>query len=658
MSIKPFTAELILGSIKAFGALVRILPLSMSLGVGRFIGLLGYYCDGRHRALAYANIKTAFAHSKKPSEIKRIVKKVFQNYGQNLIELLRLPLITPANVERYVDIQGKEHIMNSLKGGKGVIFLAMHFGSWELVNPVCSSLGPYNVIVNPQDRFAKLDHLLNSYRRASGSVVLERGFGTRDLIKSLQNNQIVGMVVDQGGKGGALVKYFGRQASMSVGAIRLGLKWGVPICFSVIIREKSGRHRLVIHPPLDLIKTGDTEKDVVKNLETIVRLMEDYITRYPAEYMWFYKIWKYSKEATVLVVSDGKAGHLNQSKAMAQELNVALQERGIEVENKIVDIKFKSPLAAKMISFLSFLSHPRFCQGRLRYLKWFLTKETFLKIVSLKSDFVISCGSSVAGVNFILSKDHGAKSICILKPGILSFRRFDMVVLPQHDEITNQGRIKNIVMTQGAPNMVTREYLSTQVEELTQEFPQIAARRQLKIGVLIGGPAKHDVLSEPLIKMVIHQVREAAEKIDADIFLTTSRRTPHAIESLITREFKGCKRCQVLIIANEKNFPSAVGGILGASDIVVVSGDSISMVSEAATAGKNTIVFNVKKKKHLGGRKDRHVLFLEKLSSQGFIFLAQEREICETICEMAKNKLKTRMLNDRSVLLEAARRFI
>ena len=218
-------------SVRLFGLIIRILPTSWALAVGRFIGLMAYTFDVKRKTQVYANLKVAFAESKFPREIKRISKDCFQRYGQNLIELFRLPLITtPESFRDTVEIEGKEHIQEALKLGKGVILLAMHFGSWEIASFSFAKLGhPYKVIVKPQKKYSRMDELLNSYRTCGGQVVLSRGMGTRDLLKSLKNNEIIGMVVDQGGRDGALVPFFGRKASMSDGALRIGLRHGMRV---------------------------------------------------------------------------------------------------------------------------------------------------------------------------------------------------------------------------------------------------------------------------------------------------------------------------------------------------------------------------------------------------------------------------------------------
>ena len=333
------------------------------------------------------------------------------------------------------------------------------------------------------------------------------------------------MVVDQGGRDGVLVPFFGRQASMSVGAIRMGLKLNVPLCFSVIIRQNGAQHRVVIHKALELVNTGNLEQDIVTNLNKITKLMEHYISEYPEEYMWFYKIWKYSKETTVVVLSDKKTGHLRQSEFVAKDIQKALSERQIESKIKIIEIVYKNTFSEKACSLMSAMLPSFLYQGRLHFLKNFLTDESFSKIMAVKADFFISCGSSIAGINKFLSKDHNAKSVIVLKPGLLKYNSFDLLVLPQHD-FSNKGKIPdNAVIYKIAPNSITKKYLNEQTELLFERYSHLRNNVRFKIGIFIGGHTKKLFLSEQQIKIMIHQVKEIAQELNADILVTTSRRT-------------------------------------------------------------------------------------------------------------------------------------
>ncbi len=644
--------------VRAFGVFVRRLPISAALWIGRMIGTLGYCVSIKHKSVAYANIKIAFAANKKPSEIKRIVKNLFQNYGQNLIELLRLPLLKPS-AQKYIRFEGEQHIHGALKQGKGLILLAMHFGSWELTSAVGKMLHfPYRLFANPQKRFSKLDELLNSYRMAAGADVITRGRGTREFIETLRRNEAVGMVVDQGGRDGVLVKFFGRLASMSVGAIRIALKYDVPICFAVIHREKGPFHKIIVTPPLTLKKTGDVENDILVNLEMIVKIMEEYIQQYPAEYMWFYKIWKYSKEAKTIILSDGKAGHLRQSEAVAAVLDKALSERGIVSSTEIIPIQFRSRTASFLAVVCCLLSRPFSIPGRMRYLKWFLARESFLKMAHVKADYVISCGSSLAPINFFAASDYRAKNISVLTPGILGFRRFNLVILPRHDVGGKENLNGRAAVTEGALNLIDEKYLKDQAGALLEEFPRLQGSSHLKIGVLLGGETKNYTFTEAQAKKLAEALKISAKELNALLLITTSRRTPVLIEKLLKAEFEKDLHCPVLVLANERNIPEAVGGILGLSDIVVVSGESISMVSEAASSGKKVLVFPLMKKEGARNKEAKHDRFIEGLRAQGYIVLAAVDELPGHIAQAAEQQGPLKVLKDREKILENIRTII
>ena len=669
-SLKEYIILLV---VKTFGFLIRCLPLPAALGLGRFIGLMGYCLDRKHRRQAYLNLRIALSQEKTPEQFNIILKELFKNYAQNFIELFRLPSLTPAKFKNLVKIEGEEYIAESLKKGKGLILLAMHSGGWEMANLTCAMLGyPYKVIVNPQRKYSRLHDLLNSYRSCAGSIVLMRGVGTRDFIKTLQNNEVIGMVGDQGGKDGVFIPFLGRNAPFSSGAVRIALKWGVPICFSIIIRKPGGHHHLIIHKPLELINTGDLERDVSANLSQISRQMEGYIRRDPCEYMWFYKAWKYSKDVNILILTDGRTGHLRQSQMAASSLQTLLAEKGITARIHSARAAFRSRKKAVTFSLLSLAAFPVVYLRRWSLLKNFLTAESFQEISGIKAEFIISCGSSLAALNQVLSQDQNAKSIVIQKPGFLSMRRFNLVILPQHDTLNLEKYFKKdnpagsivscgrtqIAATYGAVNLVNPAYLQEQTQILLNHFSHLKNKYKVRLGVFVGGDSRDMYLSEQQIRVLIDQLKEAAEQMNADILLTTSRRTSSRIEQLLQRAFKKDPRCPLFITVAQNDVPEAVGGILGLADILIVSGDSISMISEAASSGKPAIVFSPKMRHSFLGKRSKHKLFVDKLSAQGFIFSADVKQLAQAVYDISKNKIQTKPLEDWKIVQEGLTRIL
>ena len=631
-----------------------ILPAGLIAWLGRIMGNIGFYLDKKHRAIAYTNVRIAFGDTKNIKELNRIVKGSFQNFAQNLFELLRLPIIDSKYVDRFVKIEGKEFIDRAIQKQKGLILLAVHFGSWELANAVCAiSNYPYKLVVREQAKFRRLNSLLNSYRQLKKCEIISRGDQTRDIIRALKNNEIAVMVIDQGGKDGTPIKFFNKTASTHTGPLRLALKFDIPVIMSFIIREKGEQHRIVLHP-LHLEKTGDLGQDIRTNLRNIIQITEEMICKYPEQYLWFYKIWKYSNERLLVILTDGKIGHLRQSQAVSKIILNELSQRKLDVQIKTIQIKFKNNFSKLIVNLSSrFFCREDFC-GHIRYLKYFLEQDSFNNLIEASADFVVSCGSSIAPVNLFLSKETRAKSIVILRPGLLNPKRFNLAIIPKHD---SPPKVKNIAETDGAVNLINEEYLKEQSELFIKRFPFLKPNNKKRLGIFIGGETKNYTISDKLTGIIIEQIKSVSERLDLEILLTTSRRTSRQIDRLLRNSLANYSRCRLLVIANENNFPEAVGGILGLSQIIAISADSISMVSEAASSGKAVVVFRSNLKKNSRPNL-RHEKFLDNLLRKEHIVLVEPEEITETIEDIIKNNKTTNILKDSQIITEAIRQVL
>ena len=107
-----------------------------------------------------------------------------------------------------------------------------------------------------------------------------------------------------------------------------------------------------------------------------------------------------------------------------------------------------------------------------------------------------------------------------------------------------------------------------------------------------------------------------------------------------------------MVIANEKNIPSAVGGILGLSSVAVVSPESISMISEAANSGKYVVVFQQP------GLGRRHRLFLENLEAKKIIYLCAVDKLAGEITRLLREKPAVRKTEDNAAVRAAIGKLI
>jgi mitochondrial fission protein ELM1 len=169
----------------------------------------------------------------------------------------------------------------------------------------------------------------------------------------------------------------------------------------------------------------------------------------------------------------------------------------------------------------------------------------------------------------------------------------------------------------------------------------------LYIGLLIGGDSKKFILAKERVAEAIKQVKSAAEKLNADILITTSRRTSKEVEAVVKEGFRGYPRAKLVIIANEKNIPEAVGGILGLSSMVVSSPESISMISEAVSSNKYVLVFKA------AGLSQKHQRFLDNFARNKYIYLTQAGGLGNKIEEIWHGKPKVFAPKDRQIIKQA-----
>jgi mitochondrial fission protein ELM1 len=107
-----------------------------------------------------------------------------------------------------------------------------------------------------------------------------------------------------------------------------------------------------------------------------------------------------------------------------------------------------------------------------------------------------------------------------------------------------------------------------------------------------------------------------------------------------------------LVIANRNNHPDALGGILGLSDIIVSSPESISMISEAVCAGKYVVVFDSV------DLSAKHRRFLDNFNRRGYIYLKPVEEISGCIQRLLKERPAVKLPVDALMVDEGSRKIL
>jgi mitochondrial fission protein ELM1 len=207
-------------------------------------------------------------------------------------------------------------------------------------------------------------------------------------------------------------------------------------------------------------------------------------------------------------------------------------------------------------------------------------------------------------------------------------------------------------VTDGAFNTIEESYLKEMSERLVQTTDHRLKTTDLYVGLLLGGDTKKFRLDVNTVREVIRQIKSAAEKQDINILATTSRRTPAAIEKLAREELGDYPRCKLLVIANEKNIPGVVYGILGLSGFIITSPESISMVCEAASSKKYALVFRAQ------GLSKKHLRLLEDFAAKKYIYLAEAHNIGNQIEKLWQTRPAIFSLRNNPAAVEEIKKLI
>jgi len=243
----------------------------------------------------------------------------------------------------------------------------------------------------------------------------------------------------------------------------------------------------------------------------------------------------------ILILSDGRMGHLNQSIAFARHLGKAYD---------IVEVRFKNKFL-KTVSYLFDILGIK-------------SKVLFHTQVNKEYEMVVGAGSTTYYAVKVLAAAMQAKSITMMLPKGYRFD-FDTIFAQSHDKPPKQDNIIEIP--------ANFSYI---------EPKGLYAAKRKSIGIVIGGDNKiYTMLKEKLQTQLDFIVKHYQ---GYEIAITTSPRTSETIERLIeSYHFE----YEVIYSENPIN---PIPDFLDLCETVFITGDSTSMISEAVAYGESNVV--------------------------------------------------------------------
>ena len=261
-----------------------------------------------------------------------------------------------------------------------------------------------------------------------------------------------------------------------------------------------------------------------------------------------------------LLLTEGMHGMISQVEGMAKALNA-------EYIHKIVKLSFPWNLIPPKFTPISQI----------------VLKDKIYITENEIPNIIISCGrKSVIPSIFLKRKNSKIFTIHIQDPKV-SFKNFDAIVAPEHDNLKGD----NIYTSKGAIHYITESEIGKAKQYL---FEKIKSKKI--VSLILGGPNKYYSFDADQITNIFNQIKSIFVSNGYKVIIIPSMRTPKEIIDLAIREMSSCG--YVVNGIDKQAYLSAYA----LANYVIVTCDSTSMISEAATSGKPIFIAHMKPKRN------------------------------------------------------------
>jgi KDO2-lipid IV(A) lauroyltransferase len=218
---------------------------------------------------------------------------MFSHFGRLLMVLLKFSTMAGPRMLEHVEFAGEERVLHAHAQGKGVLLFTGHFGFWE-INALVHALHiqPMAVLARPLDN-PLLHQLLESVRMKTGNSVIYRRGAIRRVLRALEANQAVAVLIDQHiqSSDAVYVDFFNRPAATTSALAALALRTGAPVVPVFALPLPGGRFRMVYEHAVDP-PASDAPDAVREFTQRCTDVLEMYVRRYPELWLWMHRRWR------------------------------------------------------------------------------------------------------------------------------------------------------------------------------------------------------------------------------------------------------------------------------------------------------------------------------------------------------------------------------
>ncbi len=270
-----------------FLKLLAVLPLPVSMTVGRGIGWLFYHLARPRRRVTQINIDLCFPDLS-PRERRELVRGVMRELGIGVTETALAFWGSERKLRGLDRVHGKEHLDDALARGKGVLLVGAHYSTLDICGRFLARHVDYDLLYRRGPNPVLAWVIAHSRQQFSGEVIHRND--TRQMVRRLRQGRVVWYAPDQdyGASHSVFAPFFGVETATITGTARLARMGNATVMTTSHYRDAQGYYHIEFHPPFVDYPSGDDRADAAR----INSAIEQAVRRYPTQYWWVHRRFK------------------------------------------------------------------------------------------------------------------------------------------------------------------------------------------------------------------------------------------------------------------------------------------------------------------------------------------------------------------------------
>ncbi len=288
-------AWLVYVAVRMSFAVMQMFPIDWNLRTAKYGSRVWKKITRRHFDRAVKNLTDSFGDSYTHEQIEQLADRCLESWAMFAVEAICLPrLMSRLTWSRYITPEGVDELVDLMVGGKGIILVTGHYGSFEVPGHLVASLGFHvTAIMRPLDN-VYLNRFLVESRKKAGLSLLDKKGAAASAESLLREGAMIAFIGDQdAGRKGVFVDFFGRPASTykSIGLLAMTTKTPIAVGYARRVNDKAkyvvGVNR-IIYPH----EWEDQADPLTWVTQEYTAAIEGFIREHPDQYLWIHRRWK------------------------------------------------------------------------------------------------------------------------------------------------------------------------------------------------------------------------------------------------------------------------------------------------------------------------------------------------------------------------------